>query len=88
MKIKKDGKKNIVKKNEINIPTPAIAPSCAKPVKEVKIKLKKPMAIATAVKNNACWMLLLVSIKRFSFLIALFLLTSNSFAKISKALNP
>ena len=49
MRIKKDGKKNIVKKNETNIPTPAIAPSCAKPVKEVKIKLKKPMAIATAV---------------------------------------
>ena len=48
------------------MPDPAIAPNCATPLKEVKAKLKKPIAIAIAVKNNAFDILLCVFIKKLS----------------------
>ena len=63
IKIKKDGKNDNVKNSEINIPPPAIIPSCAKPRKEVKAKLKKPIATAIAVNNKAFAILLFVDSK-------------------------
>ena len=56
--------KRQVNNSEINIPPPAIIPSCASPLKEVKAKLKKPIATAIAVNNKAFVILLFVNSKK------------------------
>ena len=62
--ISKQGKKKTVKKNETNIPVPAIIPNWATPWKDVNAKLKNPIAVANAVKNNAFTMLLVEFINK------------------------